>query len=167
MGWPVFGPPPWKNYRRRGCAHLVPPNVGWMQQSPAVRRRAILRGWPLGLERTHASCSDHAQRDVDSPLASAFWPSRVRGPRFEIFFRDARQLFEEGDNRPDFPVRHLDETEARHAGHVNAVLDDPEQFLWLALVDELLEVGWIGAQAFREFGPFHARRSVAVDTTAL
>src|SRR5262245_22979477 len=27
------------------CAHLVPPNVGWMQQSPAVRRRAIL---PVG-----------------------------------------------------------------------------------------------------------------------
>src|SRR5262245_5693815 len=45
MGWPVFGLPPWKKYRRRDRAHLVPPNVGWMQQSPAVRRRAIL---PVG-----------------------------------------------------------------------------------------------------------------------
>src|SRR5262245_64857968 len=34
-----------KKYRRRGCAHLVPPNVGCIQQSPAVRRRAIL---PVG-----------------------------------------------------------------------------------------------------------------------
>ena len=42
---PVFGLPPWKKYWRRDCAHLVPPNVGWMQQSPAVRRRAIL---PVG-----------------------------------------------------------------------------------------------------------------------
>src|SRR6516165_4577564 len=33
-GWPVFGLPPWKKYRRRDRAHLVPPNVGWMQQTP-------------------------------------------------------------------------------------------------------------------------------------
>src|SRR5262245_10409679 len=45
VGQPVFGLPPWKKYRRRGCAHLVPPNVGCIQQSPAVRRRAIL---PIG-----------------------------------------------------------------------------------------------------------------------
>ena len=34
-----------KNFRRRDRAHLVPPNVGWMQQSPAVRRRAM---FPVG-----------------------------------------------------------------------------------------------------------------------
>src|SRR5262249_59609899 len=45
VGKPVFGLPPWKKYRRRDRAHLVPPDVGWMQQSPAVRRRAIL---PVG-----------------------------------------------------------------------------------------------------------------------
>ena len=31
-----------KNYRRRDPDRLVPPNVGWMRQSPAVRRCAIL-----------------------------------------------------------------------------------------------------------------------------
>jgi hypothetical protein len=49
---------------------------------------------------------------------------------------------------------------------VNAVLDHPKQFLRFALVDEFLEVGRIGAQAFGEFGPFHARRAVAVGTAA-
>src|SRR5262245_63394575 len=44
-GGPVFGLPPWKKYRRHDRTHLVPPNVGWMQQSPAVRRRAI---FPVG-----------------------------------------------------------------------------------------------------------------------
>src|SRR5262245_8375256 len=39
-GSPVFGLPPWKKYRRGDRDHLVPPNVGWKQQSPAVRRRA-------------------------------------------------------------------------------------------------------------------------------
>src|SRR5262249_51698941 len=34
-----------KKSRRLGCGHLVLPNRGWMQQSPAVRRRAIL---PVG-----------------------------------------------------------------------------------------------------------------------
>src|SRR5262245_21778422 len=42
VGWPVFGLPPWKKYRRCDRAHLVPPNAGWMRQSLAVRRRAIL-----------------------------------------------------------------------------------------------------------------------------
>jgi hypothetical protein len=45
VGRPFFGYLLGKNYRRRDRDHLVPPNVGWMQQSPAVRRRAIL---PVG-----------------------------------------------------------------------------------------------------------------------
>src|SRR5215471_8956037 len=94
-------------------------------------------------------------------------PSTLRRPRLEILLRDARQLFEEGDDRPNFLVRHFGETEARHAGHVDAVLDYPEQILRPAFVDEVLEVGRIGAQTFREFGPIRAGRAVAVDTAAL
>ena len=35
-GWPVFGLPPLKKCRRRDRAHLVSPNVGWMQQTLTV-----------------------------------------------------------------------------------------------------------------------------------
>src|SRR6478735_6568413 len=51
-------------------------------------------------------------------------------------------LKKKNNDAPDFPVRHLDETEARHAGPMDAVLDKPDQILRLEFVDELLEFGF-------------------------
>src|SRR5262249_56737583 len=87
-------------------------------------------------------------------------------PRLEVVIRGARQLLEEGDDRPDLLVRHLDRAEARHAGHLDAVLDHPEQLPRLALVDDVLEVGRSGIQAFRELRPLDARPAVAVYAAA-
>ena len=83
MGWPVFALPPWKKYRRRDRAHLVPPNVGWMQQSPAVRRRAI---FPVGSTEVlggekarvhHATKQGCSMRSHSSSVASR----KVRSPK--------------------------------------------------------------------------------------
>src|SRR5204863_8277740 len=46
------------------------------------------------------------------------------GPRLIILVLDGRQLLDEGDDRPDFLVRHLYRAKARHAGHLDPVLAD-------------------------------------------
>src|SRR6266404_7132831 len=89
-----------------------------------------------------------------------------RGPRLVILRRHRGPLLDEGDDRPDFLVVDADLSEARHAGHVDAVLDHPEDHARL-IVGDLLEVGRIGAQAFRELGPLDARPAVAIDAAAL
>src|SRR6266700_1394488 len=66
---------------------------------------------------------------------------RGRGPGLVIVFRNRRQLLEEGDYGPDFLIGHLDLAEARHAGHPDAVLDDPEQLLGQQIIDHVLEIG--------------------------
>src|SRR3954469_24976645 len=69
-----------------------------------------------------------------------------RGPRLVILRRHRRPLLHKGRDRPDFLVVDADLSEARHAGHVDAVLDHPEDHARL-LVGDLLEVGRIGAPA--------------------
>src|SRR5436190_10442020 len=44
-------------------------------------------------------------------------------PFLEVFFLDLRQLLQERHDRPDFRISHAGRAEARHAGHVDAVLD--------------------------------------------
>src|SRR5258706_4256530 len=87
-------------------------------------------------------------------------------PRLVILRRDRRPFLDEGGDRPDLLVVDADLSEARHAGHVDAVLDHPEDHARL-LVGDLLEIGRIGAQAFRELGPLDARPAVAIDAAAL
>src|SRR5712672_3086540 len=89
-----------------------------------------------------------------------------RGPGLVILRRDRRPFLDEGGDRPDLLVVDADLPEARHAGHVDAVLDHPEDHARL-VVGDLLEIGRIGAQAFRELGPFDARPAVAIDAAAL
>src|SRR6516164_782649 len=82
-----------------------------------------------------------------SPIASINTPSLSRSmgssPHLEITIAYARQLLDEGHNGPNFVVGHLDGAKARHAGHVDAILDRPEQLLRRALVGYILEVGRI------------------------
>src|ERR1700704_3472771 len=88
------------------------------------------------------------------------------GPRLVILRRHARPFLHECDDRPDFLVVDADLPEARHAGHVDAVLDRPEDDARF-VVDDLLEIGRIGMQPFREFGPLDARPAVTIDAAAL
>ena len=88
---------------------------------------------PTELSRLPPSVSARRRRrpSISSDARAAPWASsRLRGPRLEVRLRNARQLLDEGDDRPDFLVGHLDKAEARHARHVDAVLDHPEQFRW-------------------------------------
>src|SRR5579862_5164771 len=55
------------------------------------------------------------------------WGRGRRRPRLEIRLRDARELLDERDDPPDVVVRGAGAGKARHAGHVDAVLDDPEE----------------------------------------
>src|SRR5258705_4474547 len=89
-----------------------------------------------------------------------------RGPRLVILRRDRGPFFDEGDDRPDFLVVDADLSEARHARHVDAVLDRPEDDARL-VVGDLLEIGRIGVQAFGELGPLDARPAVTIDAAAL
>src|SRR5919206_2936996 len=89
------------------------------------------------------------------------------GPGLEVLVRDRRQLLNEGGDAPDFLVGHLDRPEARHARHVNSVLDHPKHLCRRAVVDELFEVGWIRAHAFGKLSPFYARTSVTVGAAPL
>src|SRR5262245_3768201 len=70
-----------EKYRRRDRAHLVPPNVGWMQQSPAVRRRAIFRS--------------EAREVLGSETARLRMASRRRGCR--VAARGARAALDDAD----------------------------------------------------------------------
>src|SRR5947207_6159195 len=63
--------------------------------------------------------------------------TRLLRPLLEVFFLHVRQFLEECDDRPGFCVLHAGRSEARHAGHVDAVLDDPEQMARLALLHDL------------------------------
>ncbi len=93
--------------------------------------------------------------------------SGLRAPGLEVGVGHGREFLDEGDDRPDLLVRHLDHAEARHAGHVDAVLDDPEQVLGGPLAGDLLEIGRIRPQSFRELRPVHARPAMAVHATPL
>src|SRR5262249_44485425 len=88
------------------------------------------------------------------------------GPGLVVGLRHARQFLQEGDDLPDFLVRHFDFAEARHAGHVDAVLDHPEQLVRPAIVDDLLEVGRVGTEPLGELRPLDARRAMAIPATA-
>src|SRR5207248_10928524 len=122
---------------------------GWLEDCSTTHHRAVGLRW-VSLRSTHPTKS----------------PAAGRGPRLEVFWRDRRQLLEECDHRPDFLIRHFDAREARHAGHVDAVLDHPEKLARLTRADDLLEIGRIGAQPFRQFCPFDARRAMAVGAAA-
>ena len=49
------------------------------------------------------------------------------GPRLVVRVRQRRPFPDESDDRPDLLVRRPGRAEARHARHLDAVLDDPEQ----------------------------------------
>ena len=85
-----------------------------------------------------------------------------RGPGLVVGLLDARQFLQEGDDRPDLVVFGAGKRKARHAGHVDAVLDHPEQLRGRAIVNDFLQVRRIGMQAFRKLGPIDAGRAMAV-----
>src|ERR1700693_5692341 len=60
----------------------------------------------------------------------------IRGPRFEVGLRHVRQLADKSHDRPDFPVVRPDRAKARHCGHLDAVLDHPEQLGGFAFVGD-------------------------------
>ena len=64
-------------------------------------------------------------------------------PSLEVIVSNARQFFDESYDCPDFLVRFFDRAKTRHSGHVDSILDHPEQLLWLALICYLLKVGRI------------------------
>src|ERR1700735_5624909 len=61
------------------------------------------------------------------PLSLLFAGGRRRRPASVIGLRNARKLLDERRDRPEFLVLCSGKEEARHAGHVDAVLDHPEQ----------------------------------------
>src|SRR5512138_59001 len=69
---------------------------------------------------------------------------RRPGPALVVGFRDRRQLFDERCDRPDLLILDAGQLEARHARHVDAVLDDPEQLCRREAAGDLLQVGRIG-----------------------
>src|SRR3954452_3802100 len=90
-----------------------------------------------------------------------------RAPRLEVLIRDGRQLLEEGDDGPDVLVGDADATESGHAGHLDAVLDRPEQLAGRQLGRNLLEVWRAGVQAFGELRPVDAGPAMAADAAIL
>src|SRR5262245_36616684 len=87
------------------------------------------------------------------------------GPRLEVVITDARQLFDESHDGPDFLVGYFDRAKTRHAGHVDSILDDPKQLLRWALVGDLLEIGRVRMESFRELRPLDAWAAVTTDAS--
>ena len=87
-------------------------------------------------------------------------------PRLEVFVRNARQIFQEADNGPDVLVAHrrIIGAEARHCGHLDAVLDNPERLLGPDVSDYCSKVGW-GIQPLVECGLLHAGLAVTIGAT--
>src|SRR5262245_7196512 len=105
----------------------------------------------------------HVRVDVAvCPARSAILPRRP-GP--EVVIADARQLFDESYDAPDFLVGNINRAETRHAGHVDSVLDDPEQLLRCALVGDFFKVGRVRMQPLGKFGPLDARTAVTIDAS--
>src|SRR5262249_58564152 len=75
---------------------------------------------------------------TDDALATTQSTLRRR-PALVILGRYRREPFDEGGNLPDFVIARAGGAEARHAGHLDAVLDHPEQLIRRALGCDLLQ----------------------------
>src|SRR5262245_5737842 len=69
-------------------------------------------------------------------------------PGFVFLRAHARQPLDKRGDGPDLVVARPAHAEARHRGHLDAVLDHPEQLAARAFFGDLLEVRWIGLQTF-------------------
>jgi hypothetical protein len=97
-----------------------------LQQSDAWiarSRRFFAHGWSVhSIERRRQSLS-------------------TARPGLEVIITNSRQFFDESYDGPDLVVGYFNGAKTRHAGHVDSVLDHPEQLLRRALVGYLFKIG--------------------------
>ena len=72
------------------------------------------------------------------PLGQSLSTAR---PGLEVIITNSRQLFDESYDGPDLAVGYFNGAKTRHAGHIDSVLDHPEQLLWRALVGYFFKIG--------------------------
>jgi hypothetical protein len=81
----------------------------------------------------------------------AGWRGRVGSPYPVVGFRSCGEFLDEGSNGPDFLVGSFGKIESWHAGHVDAIADDPENLRGCEILDHILEIWRVGAQTSENF----------------
>src|SRR6185369_9744469 len=80
--------------------------------------------------------------------------------RLILLRRHLRHLEQEGHDRPDLRVG-VGDSERRHAGHLDAVLHDPEELFGIGVLRSGGQLGRIGVQALADLRSLDAGRAVA------
>src|SRR5262249_5437092 len=148
------------------------PPVSWlirMQATFGFRAKTHYRAKQPAprFRQRRASSSGYTPACTVSATAALLFCRLRRSPSLIVSFGNAWQLLQERDDGPQFVVFRSSSGKTWHAGHVDAVLHHPKQLRRRHLLHDVLEVGRVWTKSFRELGPFHAGRAMAVGTTEL
>src|SRR6202012_6200553 len=74
--------------------------------------------------------------------------------------------FQERGDGPDLGIGHAGGAEAGHAGHADAIFDDPKELTRLQAPHDVLQIGWARVEALGELRPLGAWAAMAVDAAS-